>query len=229
MTPNINRRPFGFRLVQMLMRLLLRLLTRVDVVGLENLPDHGPAILAPNHVAWFDVVPVFAYTKTAVVTFAAEKWEHHWALGPLMRYFGNAIFIQRGQVDREALEQALGALKKGAVMGVAPEGTRSYTGILGKGRDGAIWLASRTGAVIIPIAMWGHEDIEKQWKRLHRPLVHFHVGQPFHLPPEATKARSRDLPAYTDQLMAALASLLPPERRGVYGETTSTSGGEANG
>lgn len=210
--------PFAFYFVQRLVRLLMRLLTHVEVGGLEHLPDHGPAILAPNHVVWFDVVPVFAYTKIPIVTLAAEKWEHHWALGPLFRHFARAVFVQRGEVDRKALEACMTALRRGEVVGVAPEGTRSYTGVLGPGHDGLAWLAGRTNARIVPIAIWGHEDVFGHWKRLRRPHVHFHVGEPFVLPAEAAKARSRDLSTYTGQIMHHLAVMLPEERRGAYGE-----------
>jgi 1-acyl-sn-glycerol-3-phosphate acyltransferase len=211
-----SSRPWYYRLAQAIVRLLMRLLTRLDVAGLEHLPATGPAILAPNHVVWFDVVPIFAYTKAPVVTFAAEKWEHHPLVGPLMRYLGNAIFVQRGQVDRQALQAAVNALQAGKVLGVAPEGTRSYTGILGKGRDGAAWLAARTEALIVPIAIWGHEHITADWKRFRRPLVHMRVGEPFRLPPEAGQVRSRDLEPYTELIMRRIAALLPPDRRGPY-------------
>ncbi len=209
-------RPWYYRLGQAIVRLLMHLLTRLDVAGLEHLPATGPAILAPNHVVWFDVVPIFAYTKAPVVTFAAEKWEHHPLVGPLMRYLGNAIFVRRGEVDRQALQAAVEALRAGKVLGVAPEGTRSYTGILSKGRDGAAWLAARTDALIVPIAIWGHEQITADWKRLRRPLVHIRVGEPFRLPPEAGQARSRDLEPYTEHIMRRIAALLPPDRRGPY-------------
>lgn len=215
--PPPSRPPFGFRFVQRLLRLLLGILTRMDVSGLEHLPDHGPAILAPNHVVWFDVVPIFAYTRTPVVTLAAEKWEHHWALGPLMRHFASAIFVQRGEFDRKALEACIAVLRRGEVLGVAPEGTRSYSGVLGSGHDGLAWLAGRTGASIVPLVIWGHEDVGGDWKRLRRPKIIVRIGEPFNLPPEAAKARSRELPAYTLQIMHRLAELLPEGRRGVYG------------
>lgn len=211
------RPPFAFRFAQRLLRLLLRLLTRMDVRGLEHLPDHGPAILAPNHVVWFDVVPIFAYTKTPVVTLAAEKWEHHWALGPLFRHFASAIFVQRGEFDRKALEACMAALRQGEVLGVAPEGTRSYTGVLGPGHDGLAWLAGRTEAAIVPIVIWGHEQLFDDWKHLRRPHIRVRVGESFRLPAEAAKARSRELPTYTLQIMRRLAALLPEDRRGMYG------------
>ena len=164
-------------LFQFLARILIHILVRIDVQGIDNLPRKGPAIIAPNHVSWFDLPIIFAYANSSVVTFTAEKWEKHILSRWMLRTFGHAIFIQRGEIDRAALQAAVQGLRDGAVVGVAPEGTRSYDGILGTGHDGAAWLAGRTDAVIVPAAMWGHEDVFGDWKRLRRPRVCFHVGE----------------------------------------------------
>ena len=210
-------KPFGWHFAQRLLRFLFRILFRMDVQGIEHLPERGPAIIAPNHVSWLDVVFMAGYNKVPPVTFAAEKWDKVPVINLLFRHFGQAIFVNRGAPDKYALKAAMDALKAGRVLGVAPEGTRSHDGILRKGHDGAAWLASRTDALIIPIAMWGHEDvIHGHWLRLRRPRVHFHVGEPFRLPPEARKSRSRDLGVYTDMIMHRIAEMLPPDRRGPY-------------
>ncbi|MCO6452428.1 MAG: 1-acyl-sn-glycerol-3-phosphate acyltransferase [Caldilineales bacterium] len=202
---------------QAIVRILMRVLVRLDVQGVENLPRKGPAIITPNHVSWFDLPLVFAYANSAVVSFTAEKWEKHLAARWLLRTFGHAIFVQRGEIDRQALQEALQVLREDAVVGVAPEGTRSYSGVLQAGHDGAAWLAGRTNATVVPVAMWGHEHVLADWRRLRRPTVHMRVGAPMQLPPEARKARSKDLPAYTEIIMRQIAALLPPELRGIYG------------
>ncbi len=209
-------KPLGWDFVQRMLRFLFQFFIRLDAQGLEHLPETGPAILAPNHVNWFDVILIATFSKTPPVTFAADKWDKVPLVNFLLRHFGQAIFVHRGAPDRQALTTALRALKAGRVLGVAPEGTRSHDGILRKGHDGAAWLASRSDAQIVPIAMWGHENIILDWLHLRRPRVHFHVGEPFRLPPEARKARSRDMGPYTDIIMHRIAEMLPPERRGYY-------------
>ncbi|HFQ95064.1 MAG TPA: 1-acyl-sn-glycerol-3-phosphate acyltransferase [Anaerolineae bacterium] len=209
--------PFGWTFAQHVLRVLLRLLVKLDVQGLEHMPDHGPAIITPNHIGWLDVVLMPAFSKVPPVTFAAEKWGRAPLVNHLFRHFGQAIFVERGAPDKRALKAAMEVLKQGGVLGLAPEGTRSHDGILRKGHDGAAWLASRTDATIIPIAMWGHENVIRgHWLRLRRPEVHFHVGEPYKLPPEARKARSREMKVYTEMIMRRIAAMLPPERRGYY-------------
>jgi 1-acyl-sn-glycerol-3-phosphate acyltransferase len=210
-------KPVGWKLGQHVLNFLLKILTRQDVRGLEYLPETGPAILSPNHVAWFDVILMAAYSRVPPVTFAADKWGRIPVINWLFRHFGQAIFVNRGAPDKRALMAALQELQAGRVLGVAPEGTRSHDGILRKGHDGAAWLASRSDAEIIPIAMWGHEHVISEWLHLRRPHVHFHVGEPFHLPPDARDAKARELRIYTDMIMRRIAEMLPPERRGYYG------------
>jgi 1-acyl-sn-glycerol-3-phosphate acyltransferase len=126
------------------------------------------------------------------------------------------IFVARGEVDRQALGEALALLKAGEVLGVAPEGTRSRTGGLLKGRSGIIYLAGRAGVPIVPAVMWGQEQVMPGWIRLRRANAHLHIGPPICLPPEATRFRTADLDAYTEQLMLTLARMLPAQYRGVY-------------
>ncbi len=208
--------PAGFSILQAVLRFLLRLMMRLDCQGLDNIPEHGPAILATNHVSWFDVPIIGAFSKAPAATFAADKWDGFPVIGWVLAHFGQAIWVRRGAIDRRALKQALNFLRGGGVLGLAPEGTRSHNGVLQQAHDGIVWLAARSDALIVPIALWGHEDVTGHWRRLRRPVVHMHVGKPFKLPPEARKARSRDLEPYTEMIMKRIADMLPPELRGYY-------------
>ena len=64
-----------------------------------------------------------------------------------------AIYIRRGEVDRAALREALEALEQGQVFGLSPEGTRSKVGALIKAKDGAAYLASRSGVPVVPFGI----------------------------------------------------------------------------
>ncbi len=208
--------PLGMVTGQKIVRLLLRLIVRLDVKGLQHMPLSGPAIITPNHTSWLDIFLMAAYCPVPPVTLAAEKWERIPGVNLLLRHFGQAIFVNRGEVDRTALRASLQVLKEERILGLAPEGTRSHNGILQKGHDGAAWLAGRTDATLVPVAMWGHERMTASWVRLRRPLVHMHVGESYRLPQKARKARSKDLSQYTEIIMHKIAELLPVEQRGPY-------------
>ncbi len=222
MRPIAPEAPPFYRILQRLLQWVARLLTRIEVRGVENIPASGAFILATNHLHVFDLPVAFAYNPRQVTIFAADKWRGKFS-GWLMQLVTKTIFVARGEVDRRALGQALDVLKSGGVMAIAPEGTRSRSGGLLPGKSGVVYLAARAGVPIIPTAMWGQEKVMPGWVRLWRAPVHLHFGPPIILPPEAVHFRTAELDAYTEKLMLTLARMLPPEYRGVYTEKTRQS------
>lgn len=208
--------PWRVRFLRNLAWLALRLLTRFEVRGVQESAPTGPALLVMNHLHWLDPVIGIAVVDRPAVMFTAEKWEHRPVIGHVIRWSQRAIFVNRGEADRKALTQALEVLKRGDMLAVAPEGTRSKTGALQQGHEGAAYLASRTGAVIVPIAAYGQEQAGRAWKRLRRPRIVVTLGKPFRLEGTPNKAKSQQLALYTDEIMLRLAALLPAEYRGVY-------------
>lgn len=210
--------PWRVRLLHNLAWFCLRLLTRIDVQGTERVPPTGVTMVIMNHLHWLDPVIGVAIIERPTVMFTAEKWEHRPVIGDVLRWSRRAIFVVRGELDRRALNEALAVIQRGDVLALAPEGTRSKTGALQQARDGAAYLVSRTGAVVVPVVAYGQEQAERQWKRLRRPHIVVRVGEPFRFEDTPNKARSRDLPPYTEVMMQRLAELLPPSYRGVYGD-----------
>lgn len=194
--------------------LIIRLFTKMTVEGAEHIPTSGGFVLAPNHIHIFDIPVIFANLPRRTVVFAADKWQKIPFFGWLLRSFGNAIFVHRGEPDRRALGQALDVLKAGGVLGLAPEGTRSRTGGLQQGRTGVVYLASRGSAPILPVVAFGQEKAFACWLRLRRVPICVRFGPVIHLPPG--KYRALELDAHTDNLMMTLARMLPPQYRGVY-------------
>jgi 1-acyl-sn-glycerol-3-phosphate acyltransferase len=203
---------------------LLEVLTVRTVNGREHLPPPRPCIVVANHLSFLDAVVVFALIGGGQTTaWAAEKWEHNLVFGTFLR-LGNAFFIQRGQVDRVALERAADWLRAGGIFGMAPEGTRSKHGGLGLAKTGVAYLADASGAAVLPIAHWGTETTIPSWKQLRRPRIQVRIGQAFHLPPVDPHDRAGSLRRNTDQVMAQLAALLPPAYRGVYDPARPVAG-----
>ena len=210
---NLSRR---VRFLQGLARFILGLLTRFEVHGADLIPRDGPTILTLNHLHFSDPAIGIAIVNRQAKMFTAEKWETRPVIGHMIRWSQQAIFVQRGEVDRRALAKALEAIKAGDVLAIAPEGTRSTTGGLQKGHEGTAYLASRTGAVIVPAVAYGQEKAIASLKRLRHGRVVVKVGEPYVLEGTPNRAKTEQLQAYTHQIMMRLAVLLPPEYQGYY-------------
>jgi len=205
-----------YRLVRLISTLIQRSLCRLEVIGRENIPAAGPYLVVVNHMSTADIaLMLVAFPVLPWRFFAGEKWAGHWLWGPLMRWLG-VIFINRGEVDRRALREALTALRGGAIFGLAPEGTRSKTGTMDVGKDGAAFLAAHSGVPILPAGISNSDVLFSSARRLRRARITLRIGVPFALPELDHPARGRDLSAFTCLIMTHIAALVEPRHRGVY-------------
>lgn len=202
-----------------LIYILLVVLGRLRVTGRENVPASGPYIIVVNHMSIADPPVLFlAFPPMRLRFFAGEKWESHFLFGPIMKGVG-AIYINRGEVDRKALREAIAAIKDGSIFGLAPEGTRSRVGHLMEARDGAAYLASRTGATILPVGVVNTDQVAANVKRLRRSSLEAHIGEPFRLPDLGHRLKGRELEAATHLIMVHIAALLPERYHGFYADS----------
>ncbi|MCB0077489.1 MAG: 1-acyl-sn-glycerol-3-phosphate acyltransferase [Anaerolineales bacterium] len=211
-----NSVSFVYRLLRGTFRLLFRLLTRLDVRGMEQTPLDGPLLMTANHTSLLEGPLVFAYTPRVPVSVLAKK---EWEGTPIATFVIdhlNPVYVNRGEMDRKALTVMLRRLKGGEAFGIAPEGTRSESGSLMQGKEGAAYLATRSNAQLLPIAVWGHTELFSSLKRFRRPTVHLHVGEPYRLVDDPDLSRQENLAAHTERIMVEIARLLPPELRGDY-------------
>ncbi|MDW8327357.1 MAG: lysophospholipid acyltransferase family protein [Anaerolineales bacterium] len=211
-----NASPIVYRFLRGLFRFLGWLLFRQEVYGLENIPASGPFLVVVNHLGIADPPLVFINVQRQMVVFAADKWKKVPGIRQLLEAAG-VIWVARGEADLSAIKAALAVLKSGRPLGMAPEGTRSRTHALQRGKTGAAYLADRTGVPIVPIGISGSERLAENLRRLRRTPVRLVVGKPFYLPPNG-RASGDLLEAYTTQIMCRIAALLPPEYRGVYAD-----------
>jgi len=208
------------RILRFLIRVLLRLIARIDIRGAENAPLTGGMILASNHIGIIDIVMVyFAIDRTDLFIPVAEKWGKigwiHW-LGKQL----NFLFVDRFNPDLKALRKMIALMEEGKCLVIAPEGTRSRVGSLIEGKPGVAYLAARSGFPVVPVAITGTEDkvILGNLKRLRKSKVTLTGGTPFIIPPLPNKDRDAALQKYTDEIMCQIAAILPERYRGVYAE-----------
>jgi len=207
------------RLARMVVRPLLRAISYIDIVGLENIPETGAAIVASNHLGRLDaLLAVILSDREDFVIMVAEKyqkyWFWRWVMGEL-----DALWLNRYEADFQTLKTVIKRMKQGQILGIAPEGTRSKTESLLEAKEGATYLAVKTKAAVIPIAVWGTEDraVVQRLLHLRKLIVHVRIGEPYVLPPMPRgKARDQFLKDQTDEMMCRIAAMLPPKYRGHY-------------
>ena len=199
-----------------LFRTLFHCLTRMDVAGLENIPKEGGCLLALNHLSVLDAPLIFhLVSRPDVTAIVARKHQRN----PLFRWVVNqaqGIWLDRKNLDVDALRRARQILRQGWILGIAPEGMRSRTKALQPAHPGVAFLAAQCNVPILPVGIWGTEKAFALLLRLHRPDIHVRFGECFFLPPLARRARSQFFQRNTEIIMQHIAALLPPVYRGVY-------------
>jgi 1-acyl-sn-glycerol-3-phosphate acyltransferase len=200
-----------------LLRPVFNLIVHTQVEGLENVPETGPAILMINHVAFLDPVMLIARVPRRIVPMSKIENLRLPGVNLLIRIWG-AINVRRGEVDRAALRRAMEALQAGHLLLMAPEGTRSKSGELQEPHDGIAYVATRTGALVIPVGIVGTPDIARNWKQGHRTTVHVTFGRPFYFETAGARVGREALSQMTREAMYQLAAMLPPQQRGRFAD-----------
>jgi 1-acyl-sn-glycerol-3-phosphate acyltransferase len=198
-----------------MVRLLVPLIARLEVNGLEHVPRHGPLLVVSNHRSFVDPILLPAVFPRVIVFMAKiELWRH-----PIINWLVHqyrAFPVRRGESDTWAMARALQILEHGGAVGIFPEGHRTRTGGMIPAHAGAGLLALRSRAPVLPVALVSTELLYPPRPPWRRPHVAVRFGEPFlpaDLLPERTPRRSERA---TELIMRRVAAMLPPEMRGVY-------------
>ncbi len=215
-----NRRQLLRFLLKTLAFTLLVRLERVE--GLENIPKTGPGILLMNHIGWVDPIVLVHVVPRNITPLAKVEVFDYPVIGIFPRIWG-VIPVQREGVDRRAVQSALEVLKKKEIILVAPEGTRNP--MLQRAKGGFAYLASRSGAPIIPVAIEGSPGypVIRYSRRWRESPIEVKFGRPFVYREEYKRAGRDQLSKLSDEAMYYLAAMLPEERRGFYSDLTEAT------
>jgi 1-acyl-sn-glycerol-3-phosphate acyltransferase len=195
----------GFPIV----RALAAFLAPWKLEGGERIPKAGGYILVANHVNWKDP-PWIEFAVGHAIRFMGKRELFSVpVIGFVLRAIG-AFPVRRGEVDRAALQMAENVLVAGQPLGFFPEGHRSESGALIRGRSGVGHIALRSNAPVVPLAVIGtrRARLGAFWRR----DIVLRVGEPF----RASELGVTDPQAVTEAIMRRLAALLPAEMQGAY-------------
>jgi 1-acyl-sn-glycerol-3-phosphate acyltransferase len=174
-----------YRMVQWFFSTLLAATCALRATGRENIPSRGAAMLVSNHLSHLDVL-VLGILLDRPLNYVARSTLFFFPLGPFIRSVG-AFPIQRDGIGAQGLKETLRRLKRGGIVTLFPEGTRTLDGELGELKSGIALLAAKAGVPILPAAIAGTFEA---WPR-SRPLpgphpIRVHFGRP--IPPEQVKS-----------------------------------------
>lgn len=208
-----------YKTLRSIIRFLMKLIADVEIVGLEKLPQ-GNALLAANHLGRLDTaVLLYAIDREDIIIAIAEKYRNHPLFGAMGRAV-DAVWLNRFEADFSALREILARMKKGGLMVIAPEGTRSKTEALQQGKMGAAFLAAKSGYPVITVSLTGTEDraVVENLKRFRRFKIRAVAGDPFMIEIPKGNGREQAMREATDEIMCRLAADLPEKYRGVYAD-----------
>lgn len=210
-------------LVNSAIKQVIRIICQVDDSQLSQIPDQGPLILVVNHVNFLDVPLIYTHLLPRPITGLAktETWDNP-ALRPLFNMWG-AIPLQRGEADMNAMRLSLEALQAKKILAIAPEGTRSETGFLQRGKPGVVTLAIKSGAPLLPVVYYGGETFSQNMMKLQRTNFNIVVGFPFYVNTGDVKVTRDIRRQITDEIMYQLAKLLPENYRGYYSDLSKAT------
>ena len=152
-----RRRPLRF-LLKKLSIPAFALLTRMEIIGAENLPKEGPLLVAGNHFSFIDPVAFVRMAPWPIEFVGGAENPHAPAWTRLIPFLWGYHKLYRGTGARDALRAGEKILQNGGFLGISPEGGNWAT-VLRPARPGITFLATRSGARILPVGLYGFTEV----------------------------------------------------------------------
>ena len=204
-----------YHIVRTLIAVLLKLLTRWQVRGGENVPRQGGLLVVANHLHNADPPLVGVSLGRKAVFMAKQELFRSRLSSYFMRNLGT-FPVRRGRLDRRALRQAEQVLAQGLALIMFPEGMRSRNAQLMPAFPGSVVIALRNGVPILPVGITGTEKMKGIAWLWRRPQITVNIGRPFSLPVVNSRLTKVELAELTSSVMERIAELLPVEYHGNY-------------
>jgi 1-acyl-sn-glycerol-3-phosphate acyltransferase len=182
-----------------------------SVQGKENIPKKGPFIIVANHESWLDGILIDSFVTPLInkqIHFIASKGRFWDVLGDkICRDWAGCILL--GDDKKKAFDELFACLKRGEIIALFPEGIHKMDGKLKRGRTGAVRLALKSHAQIIPVGIIGTYEITPHNRLIpNLKRAKLSIGEPIYLKSYYNKKIDyKTLRKLTDDLMKVISKL----------------------
>ncbi len=195
----VNLADLIYKVTRNIFKVYARLIMRVEVKGVENIPESGPLVVMSNHISYLDPPLIGSIIPQKVHYMAKAELFENRIVGAFLKKLG-AFPLKRGTGDSRAFRKAIKILRNDQVLGIFPEGTRYPEGSPGEPHSGSVMLAIMAKSPILPIGI-------KNIKRKGRTKVI--IGEPLVLEEYFGKKLSKEeRQEVANEVMSKIISLL---------------------
>ena len=217
------------RFLRLFFRGLFHLMGKVELYGMDKIPKHNKYVIAFNHVSLVEIPFIGAFwPKIVEIIGATVVWGRPGVA--IVARMWEGIQVKRTEFDREVFRKVKMVIDAGFPLMISPEGTRSHTPGLARGKPGVAYIIDKAKVPVLPVAVVGNTiDFLSQGIRGKRPTIQMFVGDLINMPLLAGRGEERrDMrQRNTDIIMARIAEMLPESYRGVYSDYEKILAGES--
>ena len=136
----------------MLVKGFMKTIFRIEIRGVQNLPQEGGCMVCANHLSMWDPVLLTCFMPRKISFIAKAELKKVPFVGGVLKGC-DTIFIKRNSSDLGAIKLSMKAIEDGKVIGIFPTGTREKNDPNAKPKSGAALIAAKTGATVVPVAI----------------------------------------------------------------------------
>lgn len=160
-----------YNLIKFILFVFFKLICRCSISGQENIPPQGGVMIAANHISLWDPPLLGTFVPRPIHFMAKEELFANPVLSWLITGL-NAFPVRRGAADRTAIKKAISLLADDRCLGLFPEGTRGSNGILGPAQPGLAMIAAKSGAAVVPTAIFRTDSWLPRFEvRFGKPVI----------------------------------------------------------